>query len=66
MIYMLCTSLDFVQVATRTKFGPDKLQLIQAPYLSDEQCILMNLYFKIHPIFMTDKFTIKYTSLMRK
>ena len=25
-----------------------KLRLVQAPYLSIEQCILMNLYFKIH------------------
>ena len=25
-----------------------KLQLLQAPYLSVEQCIFMNLYFKIH------------------
>ena len=23
-----------------------KLQLVKVPYLSDEQCILMNLYFK--------------------
>ena len=27
-----------------------KLQLVQAPYLSAEKCILMNLYFKIHKI----------------
>ena len=26
------------------------LQLVQTPYLSDEQCILMNLYCKIHKI----------------
>ena len=27
-----------------------KLQLVQAPYLSAEQCLLMNLYLKIHII----------------
>ena len=31
-----------------------KLQLVQAPYFSVEQCILMNLYFKIHKINISD------------
>ena len=31
-----------------------KLQLVQAPYLSFEKCILMNLYFKIYKISISD------------
>ena len=31
-----------------------RLQLVQAPYVSIEQCILMNLYFKIHKINISD------------
>ena len=31
-----------------------KLQLLQAPYLSVEKCILMNLYFKIYKIIISD------------
>ena len=49
LMYMLCTSWDFVQVSTCTN-TLYKLQLVQALYLSVKQSILMNLYFKIHNI----------------
>ena len=59
---MLSTSSDFVQLVQETFYklqhvhvlGLYKLQLVQAPYLSIEQCILMNLYFKIKKINMSD------------
>ena len=73
-----CTSYNLykksVQVATCTNslykhihiLDLYKLQLVQAPYVSVEKCILMNLYFKIYKstdlIFMNDKFTVNYTS----
>ena len=59
IIYMSCRRWDFVQVATCTNslyklqlvwVDLYKLQLVQAPYLSVEKCILMNLYYEIHKI----------------
>ena len=59
-----CTSCNLnkksVQVATCTNsfyklqhvqmLNLYKLQLVQGSYLSVEQCILMNLYFKVHKV----------------
>ena len=65
-IYRLIVQIDLYELQHVQILDLYKLKLVPAPYLSVEQCILMNLYFKIHKstdlIFMNDKFTVNSTN----
>ena len=54
LVQEICTSCNLYKLQHVQILDLYKFQLVQAPYFSVEQGILMNLYFKIHKINISD------------